>query len=504
MKEQILHLDPHDDFISARDKMGWVQTQRVYLIWPPQGRVLARPLDLLLLHRHAHRLGAQLALITTDPVVREEAQSLNLPVFDSLDDSREQKWRTPLPAVWGPTLGQRPRLHPTPRRPTPRPARPVPTQAVWAAHSALFILACVALMLTGLMLWPSATLTVQPAAQAISLPVVLVADPALTQADVGRIPARTVRVELELSGVRVTTGARTVPANHATGAVVFTNLTGTALTLPANTSLRTTSGQAVRFITTERATLEPRLGATTSVRIRAVELGPVGNVAAGQINAVDGPLGLQVVVVNPQATQGGRELPRAAVTATDAESLRQSVLAQAFAEATFNALQAQLQPSELLVTQTLTLTQVTQETLDPPVDAVADAVRLTARVQMTALAVNEAQAQAAAQAALQTSLPAEQSLLPNTLTFSRLSAPTLNEQGLPTLALTARAQTVPRINREAVRAGLVGQTPAEATRLVLSQLTLNAAPRLTLAPTWWAEWVNRLPLTPYRITIRVE
>ena len=34
MKEQILHLDAHDDFISARDKMGWAQTGRVLLVWP--------------------------------------------------------------------------------------------------------------------------------------------------------------------------------------------------------------------------------------------------------------------------------------------------------------------------------------------------------------------------------------------------------------------------------------------------------------------------------------
>ncbi|MBI5829345.1 MAG: hypothetical protein HZB20_07345, partial [Chloroflexi bacterium] len=54
MKEQILHLDPHDDYPSARDKIGWVQTDRVRLVWPPQGlpRRFNRPLDLLLLQRH--------------------------------------------------------------------------------------------------------------------------------------------------------------------------------------------------------------------------------------------------------------------------------------------------------------------------------------------------------------------------------------------------------------------------------------------------------------------
>lgn len=29
MKEQILHLDPHDDFNSAHDKMGWAQITNI-------------------------------------------------------------------------------------------------------------------------------------------------------------------------------------------------------------------------------------------------------------------------------------------------------------------------------------------------------------------------------------------------------------------------------------------------------------------------------------------
>ena len=61
MKEQVLHLDPHDDYIAARDKMGWAQTTRVLVVWPPAGEVLRRRIDLLLLQRHARKLGAHLA-----------------------------------------------------------------------------------------------------------------------------------------------------------------------------------------------------------------------------------------------------------------------------------------------------------------------------------------------------------------------------------------------------------------------------------------------------------
>ena len=75
MKTQILRLEPHDDFISARDKMGWSQTERILLVWPEGGHILVRRLDLTLLQRKSTSLGAQLALVCDDANVRYYAYS---------------------------------------------------------------------------------------------------------------------------------------------------------------------------------------------------------------------------------------------------------------------------------------------------------------------------------------------------------------------------------------------------------------------------------------------
>jgi hypothetical protein len=79
MKTQVLQLDPHDDIISTRDKLGWKQTGRILLVWPRKGHVLTRRLDLVLLARHTASLGAQLALITRDPQVRDNLTVWILP-----------------------------------------------------------------------------------------------------------------------------------------------------------------------------------------------------------------------------------------------------------------------------------------------------------------------------------------------------------------------------------------------------------------------------------------
>ena len=93
MKTQIIHLEPHDDVISARDKMDWGQTGRILLVWPERGSVLTRRLDLVLLKRHSAFLGAQLAIMTSDADVLFHARRLAIPVFKNLRQAQRSHWR---------------------------------------------------------------------------------------------------------------------------------------------------------------------------------------------------------------------------------------------------------------------------------------------------------------------------------------------------------------------------------------------------------------------------
>ena len=95
MKTYILRLEPHDDLVSTRDKMGWAKDSRILLVWPEKHRLLNRRLDLILLQRHSRTLGSQLALVTRDPEVHYFAPRLGIPVFRSLHKAQGQHWRVP-------------------------------------------------------------------------------------------------------------------------------------------------------------------------------------------------------------------------------------------------------------------------------------------------------------------------------------------------------------------------------------------------------------------------
>src|SRR5215475_11350790 len=95
MKLQIIQLEPYDDVISVRDRLAFVKTERVLLVWPRSGSILKRKLDLVLIQRESQRRGARLALVTNDLDVIEYATELNISTFDSVNASYKAKWRRP-------------------------------------------------------------------------------------------------------------------------------------------------------------------------------------------------------------------------------------------------------------------------------------------------------------------------------------------------------------------------------------------------------------------------
>lgn len=521
VKEQILHLDPHDDFNSARDKMGWAQTARVLLVWPATGRTLARRLDLLLLQRHAHKLGAVIALVTDDAEVRDHAQELGLPVFRSIQASRQGRWRS-----------RAPRRAPARRRPPPDPVALKPpepwltildipprgplfpntaaqwlgttperaTQIISILRKAILAIGLSTLLFLAYMLIPSATITLTPATQPINASIEIVADPTLEQLDMaGFVPARLVRMEVGDSGLTPTTGERDVPNARATGAVVFTNLLGGPAVIPQGAGLRTTSGAPVRFATTQAVSIEGRLGATVSVEIKAVDPGPTGNVTGGKINAIDGPLGLQLSVTNPLPTEGGDAAPQAAVTADDRTRLHDQLLGQ-LQQTAIDRIEDQLKSGEFLIPDSITVTQVIAETYDQSVGEPANVLHLALRIAVSGILVQEEDLRVVARTALGREVPADNALIPEATAFERNPLITLDEEGRAHFTVTARGASVALIDHAAVLRLSRGQSVTTARQRLQAALSLAQPPQIDVFPRWFA---GRVPWMEFRIKVKV-
>ncbi|HET7011821.1 MAG TPA: baseplate J/gp47 family protein, partial [Anaerolineales bacterium] len=329
MKTQLIFLDPNDDHASARDKLSWARADRIVLVWPPHGRVLTRRLDLVLLRRAAESQGGKLGLVSHDPDVRAHAQDLGLPVFDTPERLSELSWEGFRPSTR--PLAESPLL-PRPLAEGPRRVRSRLQPRSGLERAVLALLPPLAMLLLAATIVPAAVIEISPltTTQSINFRVALDVSDSATMTQ-GGIPARRLETRIEGDLRQPTTGTVRVPASPASGEVVFTNLTSTIIDLARGTGVQTANG--VRFETRASARLQPRSGGKVSVPVVATDPGIEGNVPAGSINAVEGDLGLQVTVTNPEPTQGGSASRRSGVSASDVEASKEALTRSLLQEA---------------------------------------------------------------------------------------------------------------------------------------------------------------------------
>ncbi len=509
MKTQIIQLEPHDDIDSARDKMGWGQTSRILLVWPARGRVLNRKLDLTLLKRHSADLGSQLALVVRDAEIRFHAQELGIPVFSSVRKAERSPWRmarrrrSPLPQtskrlspeVWHKRRipldlqGLRQAAHP----PTPR----------WITHLATrllaFTLGVFSVLAIAALLLPAARIELQPQIQTQSLTIPVSASPENQAVSLsGAIPAHWQSVIVEGRESLPVSGRIPIPNKKAQGEVVFTNLSDQAIRIPAGTVVSTLDDPPVRFATTYEIEL-PAAAESEPAPIEAIDPGSGGNVPAESIRAIEGPLGLALVVVNPAATHSGSDRNAPAPSPEDYDRLY-AQLYEALAASALEEITAMLNEGDLLLSVEPRLRATLEKSYTPAQPAPGDQLELVLRLEFEALTVSAEDLRQLAQAALETSLPAGHQPLPETLTLKHRGSPRLTDEAQSARwSMQASWKVRARLNpNEAIRLA-IGLPVDEARARLAAQLPLAAAPRITPLPTWWP----RLPVLPFRFQVEI-
>jgi hypothetical protein len=498
MKTQLIQLNPSDDVISVRDKMGWSQTSRILLVWPEQGGILTRRLDLLLLQRHSNQLGAQLALVTRSMTVREVAQELHIPVFQDSRQAQNTRWRG---RRWKPFIPRRPELF---IDVCSLRLQRMQRKTGWTEHPivrySLFGISIMALLAVVLLFLPAARINLQPETeiQAITLPVS--ASTAYATVNLaGYLPAQIQRVVVEGRASLPTSGSILIPGDPATGMVLFTNLTNQVVRIPQGLIISTLDANPIRFFTTKAGVVAAGPGRTLSLQVQALVPGEKGNLVAGSLVAIEGELGLSLSVTNRSSTRGGTDVPAPAPREWDRQTLLRQ-LTTTLRNSALADLENNLAEGDLLLSTSLELTNTLEETYIPPGGLPGDVLELILRLEYQAMAVRNEALQALAVPVLDGSLADGLKALPETLTLvhTRFSKP--DAEGIVHWTLNAQRSVVAEIPPADAIQLVVGQPVESAVKLLTSNLPLADAPQVELSP----PWLPRLPYLPFRIHVITE
>ncbi len=505
-----LQLEPYDDAVSVSDHLNFVDARRVLLLWPPQGRVLTRKLDLLLVQRQAARLGVALALLTSDPDVMEHAHDLNISVFPDEQTAARTRWKQPREAVFAAPPRANEDAAAVAQRVAELRGRPL-TPGEWRLRQVgrwVLFFGLIVMLFTGLMLaTPSATVTLTPASRQVFETVSIIADPALTDIDIEnyQMPASVVSLQATAHVTVEATGFETAGASLAQGLVTLRNSTDAPFLIPLNTIVATSTTLPIRFATQIETTLPAGDSATVQVPVQALpeHAGSEGNVDPGAINRVEAEFADAVTVTNPNATYGGARQDVKTVTRSDHERLivlgRQQLL-----QNTRDLLLHQLTGQQFLVPGSLVIIEERPEWThySSVIGDVTDSVTLNLRATVQAVVVDERQAQQVAFAGLAPYIQPGLEVSPQALTFTRGEIVSIAPDGRVTFLMTVRGNLSVAIDPGYVREVVTGRTISDARRRLESELLLdpNRPPQIDT----WPAWFNRLPLLPVRIDVKVN
>jgi len=505
--EQIIYLDPTEDIISIRDRVEMAEAKRVLLVVPPYAEVLKRRVDLQVIQRCAAHRSIEVALVTEDGAIRTQAREVGLPVFGSISAGKQRKrWRAPHDDPdaehWSPrrndeawTAAAR-RGQAQARAARYRAARLILAWALFAIVLAVFVGGAALAV-------PSARIVLIPRSEPVGVNLNVVIDPNIRSVDYtrARIPATAIYVEVEGNAQVATSGQKDIPSSRASGKIVFLNQLTTPVNIPKGTAVRTSAfGTAIRFVTMDDVQVPGGFGAQAEASIEAVDVGVGGNVAANLVNEVEGVAALAVRVTNSEPTRGGGVKQVPSVTQADKDRLRAALLQQ-LQQRAYAQMQGQLGEQEYVPPESLSVSEVLDETYDRFVTEEAPSLGLQVRARIEGYKVGMQDANALVYAAMAGKVLPGYALIPDGLTFQR--AETLipaDKRGNLTLVMRGIGYSAARLDLESVRQAIAGQPVEIARDYLLQSLPLQADPDMQV----WPDWFGRMPYLTFRTEIEVK
>jgi len=494
LKTQIITLESHDDLISVRDKLSWAKTPRILLVWPKYAKVTFRILDLKVLQRHADSLGAQLGLVTRRAKVRRDAESLGIPVFVSTTRAQRDQWNDSAPRIR--------RIPKKPRRDLRRIHETIyQKESSWRTSLPVrlftFTVGVVAVLAIAGLFIPRAVLTLYPESLNQSVVIPVAASEVTESVSVtGLIPAHTISENASVEQSLTVVSQIFVPKSKAKGVVRFKNLSQNEVVITAGTVVATES--STRFVTLNETRLPAGIDQFVDVPTEALEAGVQGNVAADTIIIVEGSLGLTISVTNPKPLKGGGHLRLIGPNDEDRAKLREEVMDN-LRHTVEAKLRAQINPTDLLLMDTLEVKQIIEETFSPPPGEGGEKLVLIMQVEFSARYVLDDDLKELSLTTL--NAPEENGFKAAALpSFKVITDPSTDNSGISHFELEVTRTLLREVDEMQVFSIVRGRTPELVKDELVSKLSLRQKPKIVIVPAWW-KW---FPLIPFNISVQVK
>lgn len=486
MKTLVIQLDRTEDTGSIRDKVTWGKASRVLLVWPVNTIMFDRKIDLVAIRRICASQGSRLGIVCDLPEVMAEAEELQLPVFDSVNRAMRKSWERRKSRkgklVESAHVEERQDIE---ELRLGKAIHFIPWVFKDWVKLPIFLLAVLSVFILLIYLVPSAMVVIYPQSRTTEMTITFVVRENLASTNSPGVLSATSKTANLSGDITIpTSGDIEIPEGKATGTVTIVNLTGGELVIPEGTIIHTNTQPSVRFYLIEEVLLSGK-ETMQGVKVEAIEEGLSGNVAAGTLTRLDGPIGSQVEINNPLHTSGGSVKTYRSVSQIDVDQailqLEKRLTTQAVEEISNNLLEEEiLLPSTIFNINTIEVTEF------PKIGQSSESLRVNATFEFAGLVIHKGDLESQAEIILSANQPLEgwTGIDNNPAKVSILSQTYKLKDGILNLVVLTSKKFIPPVDTVHLQNLLVGKSLEESEVLLSETILQENSPEIRLFPSW--------------------
>jgi Baseplate J-like protein len=492
MKTTLIQISPNDDLISVKEKMQWNPSGRILLVVPRINHAIQSPLDLRRIVREGRKLGAQVAISTSQKALHRLAEEQGIIVFSSVIAAQKNEWKEELELS---KSKQRSTKNNLVEKGKPFKTRIAKENNTWR-RIVFFFIGVIAPIFLILVLLPQATVKVFPKTLTRNVNLdLIVKNTGVGSPDPGVIPATLQTITLEVEDSIPTTGKTTIAVEFAKGILRVTNLSDRPVTIPAKLRISTSPPTQVVFQTLQGTLLEGGINQFVDVPIEAIEPGMKGNTIENSILTVEGELSQLIRVNNPTPTRGGADIEVNAVAASDVETLKarlDSKLKSLYPAQGSNNEAIYIIDSIQILTR---LDTFSSEVGDP-----ADQINLKIKEEISVLAIKSVEIIKFIKSMAMSAIPDGYESVSGSLQFSLPTRWNFDETAQAAKSSVKLTQIIRKIfDADSIKAQIAGKSVKKAISYIDSSIQSDESPRISIKPAIWA-W---LPVIPSQIEVKI-
>jgi hypothetical protein len=499
MKTHLLQLNSFDDCFSIIDNMNWSKANRILIVWPDKGTISLNEKDLLLLLRKAESLGSQLAIVSDEKKIIELSKFTGIQVFSSIPEANKKSWRRSKKIRRKISAENREQRFTRFKNLSLINKRRLPESNRFI-RIFFFLIGCLSVLALTAFFIPSAIVEVKTISKTVEIELDLWTNPDIKSSIVsGAIPLEIVyKVKTDIYQGN-STGTIRIPSNFAMGNLKFRNLTDRRMTIPEGTIVRTSSEPSIRFKTLNSLTLSGEFNSEAQVQAISMEGGVIGNVPPLAINSIEGLIGGNIVVENPEEFRGGSETKTLSPSDLDFE-IAKSALIEIMEKELFNEIQMEHPEGYLFPKESLKLSKIIYEKKIPEVNVPGESFQYQLSCEFSVWMIKQEDLNIILNNVMDANLPVGYTRIPDSLLTKNITQPVFDNNGDLKWKINAIELIKPIVETDQITNQITGKRIDAAISILDQSEYLDKQSEITVSP----NFLKRLPFIPFRIKVIIN